>query len=223
MSELKLIKSPEGQFNFLKIWESTQFEGRGDYSFSLMLRFAPNQDLSAFIAEIEEQKKIALKNALDAKRLTKEIVASWQMRDILNYGNVLIDNAKTLNKENCVYDHFENCYYMSSSTKDETKKTEVELDGRKAFAPPGVFTITVDQFTGDTVRSKLVRGNPLDEAQIYSGCKGKISFKIFAWSNKSSKAWGYSAGLQNILKTADGERLGGGSNSGSEFDDEAPF
>lgn len=70
-----------------------------------------------------------------------------------------------------------------------------------------------------TLRGEDGRLKPLeDESEIYSGMYGRASINFFAYNSNGSK--GISAGLNNIQKTKDGERLGGGhSKAEDDFDD----
>ncbi len=172
MGELKFIKSPEGRFNLLKIWDSTQVNNQSVYSFSLQLLFEPSQDLTAFISEIYEQKKVALDRV--SKLIKPEMFSDWRHYDFLK---------------------FNDGFNLFASTTDDSKKVFFD---RKHLPAPCVY---VEK--GETV-SELKRGNPVDEAMLFDGCKGKISFAIFAWVHKSSRVWGYRAELQNVFKTADG-------------------
>jgi intein/homing endonuclease len=57
-----------------------------------------------------------------------------------------------------------------------------------------------------------------DEDEIYSGMYGRASINFFPYDANGSK--GVSAGLNNVQKTADGERLGGGhTKAEDDFDD----
>lgn len=47
--------------------------------------------------------------------------------------------------------------------------------------------------------------------EFYSGCYGRVSVNFYPFSVRGNK--GVAVGLNNILKTADGERLGGGGTS----------
>ncbi len=61
---------------------------------------------------------------------------------------------------------------------------------------------------------------PLDnpEEEVYSGMYGRASINFFAYAVPGNK--GISAGLNNIQKTKDGDRLGGGkSKAEDDFDD----
>lgn len=58
--------------------------------------------------------------------------------------------------------------------------------------------------------------NPiLDQAEFYSGCYGRASITIYPYNSNGSK--GIACGLNNVQKTEDGEKLGGGSNAADDF------
>ena len=54
-----------------------------------------------------------------------------------------------------------------------------------------------------------------DEDEVYSGCYGVASVNFFAFNNAGNK--GVAAGLNNVLKTKDGDYLGGRTSAQSEF------
>lgn len=57
--------------------------------------------------------------------------------------------------------------------------------------------------------------NPiLDREEFYSGCWGRISVNMFAYSTGSK---GIAAGLNNIQKLEEGDRLSGGSTAAQDF------
>ena len=57
--------------------------------------------------------------------------------------------------------------------------------------------------------------NPiLDQDEFYSGCIGRASINFYAFDVKTNK--GIAAGLNNIQKLEDGERLGGGAASAED-------
>lgn len=70
------------------------------------------------------------------------------------------------------------------------------------------------------VRPHVVDGefNPLDPTEFYSGCYGRVSLTFFAYNVNGNR--GIAVGLQNIMKTADGEPLGGRSSAEDDFSDE---
>lgn len=61
--------------------------------------------------------------------------------------------------------------------------------------------------------------NPiLDQSEFYSGCYGRVSLTFYGFNVNGNR--GIAAGLQNIMKTADGEPLGGRSSAEDDFGDE---
>lgn len=57
-----------------------------------------------------------------------------------------------------------------------------------------------------------------DDSEFYSGCYGKAVVNFFAYNSNGNK--GVSAGLNNLLKTNDGEAFAGKANAESDFADE---
>jgi len=58
--------------------------------------------------------------------------------------------------------------------------------------------------------------NPiLDKSEVYSGCFGRASVNFYPFSVDGNK--GIAAGLNNVQKLGDGERLGGGSRASDDF------
>ena len=58
--------------------------------------------------------------------------------------------------------------------------------------------------------------NPIiDPSEFYSGCYGRASITFYPHNSNGSK--GIACGLNNIQKTEDGDRLGGGSNAAADF------
>jgi len=57
-----------------------------------------------------------------------------------------------------------------------------------------------------------------DQTELYSGCYGKVSVNFFAFNSNGNK--GVACGLNNILKTNDGEALAGKPNATDDFADE---
>lgn len=54
----------------------------------------------------------------------------------------------------------------------------------------------------------------LDDSDLYSGCYAAVELNLFAYNTANSR--GISAGLNNVCKLEDGERLGGGSRSADD-------
>lgn len=57
----------------------------------------------------------------------------------------------------------------------------------------------------------------LDSTEFYSGCYGFASISFYAFNTKGNK--GIACGLNNIMKTEDGESLGGRSRAEDDFAD----
>lgn len=56
-----------------------------------------------------------------------------------------------------------------------------------------------------------------DEEEVYSGCYCNVSVNFYAFAVEGNK--GIAAGLNNIQKVKDGERLSGGSTADQDFED----
>ena len=57
----------------------------------------------------------------------------------------------------------------------------------------------------------------LDEDDFYSGCYGAATVNFFDFDSNGNK--GIGAGLNNVIKTRDGEKLSGGTNADADFAD----
>lgn len=75
---------------------------------------------------------------------------------------------------------------------------------------PGIVGRSKDPATG---RLRVIE----DEDEVYSGCYCNVSVNFYGFNVGTNK--GIAAGLNNIQKVSDGERLGGGSNPDEDFDD----
>ena len=61
--------------------------------------------------------------------------------------------------------------------------------------------------------------NPVqDKEEVYSGCYARVSFNLYPFDVSGNK--GIAAGLANIQKLADGEKLAGGSSAEEDFAEE---
>ena len=58
--------------------------------------------------------------------------------------------------------------------------------------------------------------NPiLDQSEFYSGCYGRASITLYPYDTSGSK--GIAAGLNNVLKLEDGDKLGGATSAAEDF------
>ena len=90
-------------------------------------------------------------------------------------------------------DAYANSYFINASSKTKPGIVKImKLDGK----------------------NKLVEVT--NEEDVYSGCYGFVSVNFFAYNNRGNK--GIGAGLNNILKTRDGDYLGGRASAESDFE-----
>jgi len=55
----------------------------------------------------------------------------------------------------------------------------------------------------------------LDPSEFYSGCYGRASITLYAYDTSGSK--GIAAGLNNVQKLEDGNKLGGATSAAADF------
>ena len=95
---------------------------------------------------------------------------------------------------------------------------DYEKDG---FA--GLYTLKASTtYKPEVVKKQVVMGKnqlvPItDQDEFYSGCYGYASVSFYCYDNGVSK--GVTCGLNSVLKSRDGERLGGGGNVESDYAD----
>jgi hypothetical protein len=85
---------------------------------------------------------------------------------------------------------FAGCYFLNASTKNK----------------PGVKVLE-DGSVGDA----------LDDEDFYSGCYGAVTLNFFPYDQNGNR--GVGVGLNNVIKTRDGERLSGGRSADEDFGD----
>lgn len=85
---------------------------------------------------------------------------------------------------------FAGCYFLNASSKNK----------------PGIRVLE----NGATYEA-------MDAEDFYSGCYGAVTVNFFPYENSGNK--GVAAGLNNLIKTRDGERLSGGRSADEDFGD----
>lgn len=85
---------------------------------------------------------------------------------------------------------FENCWFFNCSS----------------INPPGV-----------RVREAGMIIEALGDEDVYSGCYGAVTVNLYPYSNSGNV--GVAFGLNNLIKTEDGERLSGGRSAEADFGD----
>ena len=108
---------------------------------------------------------------------------------------------------------------MPANWKNPLRDGDLEKPDDESYA--GCYFISASSKTkpGVVKRMKVNGQNTLvevtNEEDIYSGCYGFVSINFFPFSNAGNK--GVGAGLNNVLKTREGEYLGGRSSAQTDF------
>lgn len=147
----------------------------------------PKND-SANLAKIEAAYNAALQAGIAQKFGGKKPLG---LKSPLRDGDEMFTDSDGIEKR-LKGDEFQGCYYLNakSNTKPGVVK-RVKLNGE----------------------NKLVE--VVDEQEVYSGCYGFASINFYAYNNAGNR--GIGVGLNNILKTRDGDFLGGRSSAQTDF------
>jgi hypothetical protein len=86
-----------------------------------------------------------------------------------------------------------------------------------AFQGMWYFNCSSTNKPGVRVREDGAIVEALDSEDFYSGCYGCASINFFAYNSSGSQ--GIGAGLNNVIKTRDGEKLSGGHSAMADFAD----
>ena len=125
----------------------------------------------------------------------KQAIKEALKRGARQYGEKWLKQA-TENKENIVKDGNE-------KFPDNPEFADMYFINAYAKTAPGVV---------DRKRQPI-----LDKDEFYSGCYGYVSITIYPFNNPTNK--GISVGLNHVMKTKDGEFLGGRSSAEDDFSD----
>ena len=128
------------------------------------------------------------------KLIESAIEAAKQKGKTEKWGGKIPANVKTCLRDGDIDreddEAFADCWFINTSSKNK----------------PGV---------------KMLNGGSIDDAlgvdDFYSGCYGAVTINFFAYENSGNK--GVGAGLNNVIKTRDGERLAGGRSADEDFSD----
>ena len=104
---------------------------------------------------------------------------------------------------------------VPANFKTPLRDGDLEKEGDQAYADAYFFN------ANSKIKPGIVHTNyhPITEqGEFYSGCYGRVSLTFYAFNVNDNK--GIAAGLQNIMKTADGEPLGDKSSPEEDFADE---
>ena len=108
---------------------------------------------------------------------------------------------------------------MPQNWRNPLRDGDLEKGDDEAYAGSYFINATSKTKPGVVKRVKINGQNRLvevvDEQDIYSGCYGFVSINFFPYNNAGNK--GIGAGLNNVLKTNDGDYLGGRSSAQTDF------
>ena len=103
--------------------------------------------------------------------------------------------------------------------KNPLRDGDAERPDDETYAGCWFINATSKTKPGIVKRVKIDNENKLvevtNEEDVYSGCFGFASVNFFAYNNAGNK--GIGAGLNNVLKTRDGDYLGGRASAESDF------
>lgn len=86
-----------------------------------------------------------------------------------------------------------------------------------AFKGCWYFNCSSTNKPGVRVREAGMIVEALDADDLYSGCYGAVTINLFPYSSNGNV--GVGVGLNNLIKTEDGEHLGGGRSAEQDFND----
>ena len=104
---------------------------------------------------------------------------------------------------------------IPNNLKKPLRDGDVDKKGDEAYKNSYFFNAS------SRIKSKIVDRDIveiMDESEFYSGCYGRVSINFYGFNTNGNR--GIAAGLQNIMKTKDGEALGGRSTAEDDFGDE---
>lgn len=106
---------------------------------------------------------------------------------------------------------------LPSTCKTPLRDGDVDREDDENFAGCWFMNANCAKKPGVRVLDNGQVVEALDEDDFYSGCYGAATINFFPYDSNGNK--GIGAGLNNVIKTRDGERLSGGSDADSDFAD----
>ena len=111
---------------------------------------------------------------------------------------------------------------LTSTSKTPLRNGDTDRPDDETFAGKWFFNANCQKKPGVFVRQDDGTIVPaLDEDDFYSGCWGVVTVNFYPYDSNGNK--GVGAGLNNVMKTQDGDRLSGGSSAASDFGDLGSF
>ena len=106
---------------------------------------------------------------------------------------------------------------IPANVKSCLRDGDIDREDDEAFAGCYFLNASSRNKPGVKVLEDGVVSDALDEEDFYSGCYGAVTLDFFPY--ESSGHTGVGAGLNNVIKTRDGERLSGGRSADEDFAD----
>lgn len=106
---------------------------------------------------------------------------------------------------------------IPANVKSCLRDGDIDREDDEAFAGCYFLNASSRNKPGVKVLEDGVVSDALDEEDFYSGCYGAVTLDFFPYESSGNK--GVGAGLNNVIKTRDGERLSGGRGADEDFAD----
>jgi hypothetical protein len=106
---------------------------------------------------------------------------------------------------------------IPANVKTCLRDGDIDREDDEAFADSWFINTSSNNKPGVKVLGDGSIEDALGEDDFYSGCYGAVTINFFAYENSGNK--GVGAGLNNVIKTRDGERLAGGRSADEDFSD----
>lgn len=106
---------------------------------------------------------------------------------------------------------------IPANVKSCLRDGDIDREDDEAFAGCYFLNASSRNKPGVKVLEDGVVSDALDEEDFYSGCYGAVTLDFFPYESAGNK--GVGAGLNNVIKTRDGDRLSGGRSADEDFAD----
>ena len=106
---------------------------------------------------------------------------------------------------------------IPANVKSCLRDGDIDREDAEAFAGCYFLNASSRNKPGVKVLEDGIVSDALDEEDFYSGCYGAVTLDFFPYESSGNK--GVGAGLNNVIKTRDGDRLSGGRSADEDFAD----
>lgn len=124
-----------------------------------------------------------------------------------------IEAAKEIGKSKC----WGGKIPPASTLKSILRDGDEERPDDEAYAGHMFLNVSSKRKPGVKVLDAGVIADALDETDFYSGCYGAAEINFYPYAEGGSK--GVTAGLNNVIKLEDGEKMAGGMSADEAFSD----